>query len=150
VVARDEIMDCLTANSISTFGGNPVATVGAHAVLDYVREHDLQGNAHRLGERLLSGLRDISSRHPVVGDVRGKGLMIGVELVEPGGMTPSPAVATRVLEETRERGLLVGKGGLHNNVIRLAPPMTLTGEELDEALTILGEAIAAASSGEDH
>ena len=152
VVARGEIMDCLTANSISTFGGNPVATVGAHAVLDYVREHDLQGNAHALGERLLSGLRDISSRHPVVGDVRGKGLMIGVELVEPGGMTPSPAAATRVLEETRARGLLVGKGGLHNNVIRLAPPMTLTGEELEEALTILGEAIAEAATarGDDH
>jgi 4-aminobutyrate aminotransferase len=142
VVARGEIMDCLTANSISTFGGNPVATVGAHAVLDYVRDHDLQGNAHRLGTRLLSGLRDISSRQPVVGDVRGKGLMVGLELVEPGGTTPSPAAATRVLEETRARGLLVGKGGLHNNVIRLAPPMTLTGEELEEALRILDEAIA--------
>jgi 4-aminobutyrate aminotransferase len=74
--------------------------------------------------------------------------MVGVEFVEPGGMTPAPAVAARVLEETRERGLLVGKGGLHNNVIRLAPPMTLTGEELDEALGILGDAIAAA--GGDH
>jgi 4-aminobutyrate aminotransferase len=150
VVARGEIMDCFTANSISTFGGNPVATVGARAVLDYVREHDLQGNAHTLGTRLLSGLRDISSRHPVVGDVRGKGLMVGIELVEPGGMTPSPAAAARVLEETRARGLLVGKGGLHNNVIRLAPPMTLTGEELEEALTILGEAIATVSSGEGN
>jgi 4-aminobutyrate aminotransferase len=149
VVARGEIMDCLTANSISTFGGNPVATVGAHAVLDYLRDHDLQAKAHELGTRLLSVLRDISSRHPVVGDVRGKGLMVGIELVEPGGMTPSPAAATRVLEETRARGLLVGKGGLHNNVIRLAPPMTLTSEELDEALKILGEAIAAASR-EDH
>jgi len=151
VVARGEIMDCLTANSISTFGGNPVATVGAHAVLDYVRDHDLQGNAHRLGTRLLSGLRDISARHPVVGDVRGKGLMVGVELVEPDGTTPSPAVAARVLEETRARGLLVGKGGLHNNVIRLAPPMTLTSEELDEALRILGEAVAvAAAQGEEN
>jgi 4-aminobutyrate aminotransferase len=150
VVARGEIMDCFTANSISTFGGNPVATVGARAVLDYVREHDLQANAHALGTRLLSGLRDISARHPVVGDVRGKGLMVAVELVEPGGTTPSPAAAARVMEETRARGLLVGKGGLHNNVIRLAPPMTVTGEELDEALTILGEAIAAVSTGEDH
>jgi 4-aminobutyrate aminotransferase len=150
VVARGEIMDCLTANSISTFGGNPVATVGAHAVLDYLRDHDLQANAHRLGTRLLSVLGDISTRHPVVGDVRGKGLMVGIELVEPGGMTPSPAAATRVLEETRARGLLVGKGGLHNNVIRLAPPMTLTAEELEEALEILGASIAAASAGEDH
>ncbi|MDQ3786523.1 MAG: aminotransferase class III-fold pyridoxal phosphate-dependent enzyme, partial [Actinomycetota bacterium] len=148
VVARAEIMDCLSANSISTFGGNPVATVGARAVLDYLREHDLQANAAALGDRLLSGLRDISVAHPIVGDVRGKGLMVGVEFVEPGGTTPAPAAAARVLEETRARGLLVGKGGLHNNVIRLAPPMTLTGEELDEALGILGDAIAEA--GKDY
>ncbi|MPZ85876.1 MAG: aminotransferase class III-fold pyridoxal phosphate-dependent enzyme [Actinophytocola sp.] len=145
VVARGEIMDSLGANSISTFGGNPVSTVGARAVLDYLLDHDLQANAATLGARLLDGLRAVAERHPVVGDVRGKGLMVGVELVEPGGMTPSPAAAVTVLEETRERGLLVGKGGLHNNVIRLAPPMTLTADELDEALGILGEAIAVAN-----
>jgi 4-aminobutyrate aminotransferase len=144
VVARGEIMDSLGANSISTFGGNPVATVGAKAVLDYVADHDLQANAAKLGSRLKAGLRAIADGHPIVGDLRGKGLMIGIELVEPGGNTPSVALATRVLEETRERGLLVGKGGLHNNVIRLAPPMTLTDDEVVEALAILEAAIAAA------
>ena len=144
VVARGEIMDCLGANSISTFGGNPVSTVGARAVLDYLVDHDLQANAAALGAKLIAGLREVAGKHPVVGDVRGKGLMVGIEFVEPGGMTPSPAAAVKVLEETRRLGLLVGKGGLHNNVIRLAPPMTLTAEELDEALGILGEAIAAA------
>jgi 4-aminobutyrate aminotransferase len=144
VVARGEIMDCLGANSISTFGGNPVATVGARAVLDYIADHDLQANAATLGTKLLDGLRAVAAKHPVVGDVRGKGLMVGIEFVEPGTMTPSPPVAAKVLEETRGRGLLVGQGGLHNNVIRLAPPMTLTGEELDEALEILAGAIAAA------
>jgi 4-aminobutyrate aminotransferase len=144
VVARGDVMDCLGANSISTFGGNPVATVGAGAVLDYVLDHDLLANAATLGSTLLGGLRKIGERHPVVGDVRGKGLMVGVELVEPGTTTPSPAAATTVLEETRRGGLLVGKGGLHNNVIRLAPPMTLTAEELDEALEILAAAIAVA------
>jgi 4-aminobutyrate aminotransferase len=144
VVARGEIMDCLGANSISTFGGNPVATVGARAVLDYIADHDLQANAATLGDRLLDGLRAVAAEHPIVGDVRGKGLMVGIEFVEPGTMTPAPPVAAKVLEETRGRGLLVGKGGLHNNVIRLAPPMTLTTEELDEALKILAEAIAAA------
>ncbi|HEV7651414.1 MAG TPA: aspartate aminotransferase family protein [Actinophytocola sp.] len=144
VVARGEIMDSLGANSISTFGGNPVSTVGARAVLDYLVEHDLQANAAALGAKLLDGLRAVAAKHPVVGDVRGKGLMVGVELVEPGTMTPSPPAAVTVLEETRARGLLVGKGGLHNNVIRLAPPMTLTGDELDEALDILAAAIAAA------
>jgi 4-aminobutyrate aminotransferase len=146
VVARGELMDCLRANSISTFGGNPVATVGASAVLDYVLDHDLQANVASMGARLISGLRDIAGRNPVVGDVRGKGLMIGVELVEPDGRTASVAAATQILEETRERGLLVGKGGLHNNVIRLAPPMTVTRDEVDEGLDALAGSIAAAQT----
>lgn len=144
VVARGDVMDCLRANSISTFGGNPVATVGANAVLDYVLDHDLQANAAKVGGRLIQGLREIGARHRVVGDVRGKGLMVGIELVEPGGNKPGVAIATRVLEETRERGLLVGKGGLYNNVIRLAPPMTVTDEETDEALGILAGSIETA------
>jgi 4-aminobutyrate aminotransferase len=144
VVARGDLMDCLDANSISTFGGNPVSTAGAKATLDYLLDNDLQGNAAKLGDRLLSGLRDIAGRYSVVGDVRGKGLMIGAEFVEPGGKEPSPPAAAMVMEETKARGLLVGKGGLHNNVIRLAPPMTLTDTETDEALEILGESIARA------
>jgi 4-aminobutyrate aminotransferase len=144
VIARGAVMDCLDANSISTFGGNPVSTAGAKATLDYLLDNDLQGNAAKLGNRLLSGLRDIAGRYGVVGDVRGKGLMIGVEFVEPGGKEPSPTAAGVVMEETKARGLLIGKGGLHNNVIRLAPPMTLTGAEADEALEILSESIARA------
>lgn len=144
VVARGDIMDCLGANSISTFGGNPVATAGAQATLDYVLDHDLQGNAAKQGATLMAGLREIQGRHDLVGDVRGKGLMIGVELVRPGDEEPDPAAAGRVLEETKARGLLIGKGGLHGNVLRLAPPMTLTDEETTEALGILGESIAAA------
>ncbi|MCP2166759.1 aspartate aminotransferase family protein [Goodfellowiella coeruleoviolacea] len=143
VVARAEVMDAITANSISTFGGNPVATTAARATLDYLLDHDLQANADRLGRRLLDGLRALVDRHPVVGEVRGKGLMIGIELVEPGTTTPSQAAAASLLEHTRTRGLLVGKGGMRNNVIRLAPPMTLTQEEADEGLAILTEAIAA-------
>ena len=142
VVARGDLMDSLTANSISTFGGNPVSTAGAKATLDYLLSHDLQGNAAKQGARLLAGLRDIAERYDVVGDVRGKGLMIGVELVEPDG-SPSGEAARLALEETRARGLLVGKGGLHNNVIRLAPPMTLTDDETGEALEILRESVAA-------
>ena len=105
-------------------------------------EHDLQANAAKLGSRLLDGLRSVAAAHPVVGDVRGKGLMIALELVGPDG-APHPAAAAALLEESRERGLLVGKGGLYGNVIRLAPPMTLTRAEADEALEILTQSIEA-------
>ena len=142
VVARGDLMDCLGANSISTFGGNPVSTAAASAVIDYLLSHDLQANARRQGERLMSGLRDLADKYDVIGDVRGKGLMIGVELVEHGTDRPSPSAAAAALEEARKGGLLVGKGGLYGNVIRLAPPMTLSDEETTEGLQVLTDALA--------
>ncbi|MEV0054657.1 aspartate aminotransferase family protein [Saccharopolyspora shandongensis] len=144
VVADAELMDCLTANSISTFGGNPISTAGAGAALSYLLDHDLQGNAAKLGTRLLDGLRAHAQRCALIGDVRGKGLMIGVELVEPGTRTPAAASATRVMELAKRHGLLVGKGGLHGNVLRLAPPMTLTEEEAAQALQILTDTMTLA------
>ncbi|MFE5502360.1 aspartate aminotransferase family protein [Amycolatopsis japonica] len=143
LVARGDLVDCLTANSISTFGGNPVAMAGAAAVLDHIADHDLQANALARGNELLDGLR--AAGNPLIGDVRGKGLMIGVELVEPGGMTPNPGAAARMMEETKARGLLIGKGGLHGNVLRIAPPMTLTAEEAAEGLGFIVDALAAIS-----
>jgi len=137
VVARGDLMDCLSANSISTFGGNPVSTVAAGAVLDVVLSRDLQGNAAKLGATLLTGLRDVAEHCPLIGEVRGKGLMIGIELVGPDGYAPDAPAAARVLEETRARGMLVGKGGLYGNVLRLAPPLNLSQEEADEGLEIL-------------
>ena len=138
VIAPASIMDNLPANSISTFGGSPITAAGALANLRHLREHDLQANAAKVGPILLDGLKGAAS--PVVGDVRGKGLMIGVELVEPGSGTPgrpAPAIATAVLQGCKERGLLVGKGGLHGNVLRIAPPLSLTTEEAHEGLAIL-------------
>jgi 4-aminobutyrate aminotransferase len=143
VVARGELMDNLPANSISTFGGNPLATAGAKATLDYVIEHDLQANALKVGSRLLTGLRDLGAEHEAVGDVRGKGLMAALELVVPGGDTPDPKAAAKLMEETRARGLLVGKGGRFGNVLRMAPPLTLTEAEADEGLGILRESLGA-------
>ncbi|OXM51588.1 aspartate aminotransferase family protein [Amycolatopsis thailandensis] len=143
LVARGDLVDCLTANSISTFGGNPVAMAGAAAVLDHIADHDLQANALARGNELLSGLR--ASGHPLIGDVRGKGLMIGVELVRPGGLEPDPGAAARMMEETKARGLLIGKGGLHGNVLRIAPPMTLTADEAAEGLGIITDSLAAIS-----
>jgi 4-aminobutyrate aminotransferase len=134
VVARADLMDCLQANSISTFGGNPIATAAANATLDYLLEHDLQKQAAVTGRLLLDGLRDAVTGLPGVADVRGKGLMIGVELVRPGTDEPDAAAASAVLEATRERGLLIGKGGLYGNCLRVAPPLTLAESEARQGL----------------
>jgi 4-aminobutyrate aminotransferase len=142
VVARAELMDAVAANSISTFGGNPLVATGALAVLDYLAAHDLQANARAVGARLAAGLGRLASGRPAVGDVRGKGLMWALELVEPGSRTPAPALAARAQEEARRGGLLVGKGGLYGNVLRIAPPLILTGAEADEGLEILAHALA--------
>ncbi len=142
VIARAEIMDCLTANSISTFGGNPLATTGALANLDYLLDHDLQTNALKVGRHLRSRIDHLADRYEIVAEVRGKGLMIGVELVRAGGTEPNPEAATRIMEEARARGVLIGKGGLHGNVLRVAPPLTLTEEEADEGFEALNAAVA--------
>jgi 4-aminobutyrate aminotransferase len=145
VVARRELIDSLGANSISTFGGNPLSTAAARATLDYVLDHDLQANAHKVGTRLLDGLRGLAEARPVVGDVRGKGLMAALELVVPGTTEPNLPAAARMMEETKRGGLLVGRGGPRGNVIRFSPPLTLTEEEADEGLSILAGALAAAA-----
>ncbi len=137
VVARSDLMDGVTANSISTFGGNPLSCAGALANLRYALEHDLQGNAHKVGGYLLGELRERSEAWPAVGEVRGKGLMVGVELVRPGTREPDPAAAGRALETAKDRGVLIGKGGLHGNVLRIAPPLTLTSAEADEGVAAL-------------
>jgi 4-aminobutyrate aminotransferase len=141
VVARAEIMDSITTNSISTFGGTPLASAAALANLRYLLEHDLQGNAAKVGGMLLRELGQRAETWPVVGEVRGKGLMIGIELVRPGTREPDPAAAARMLELTKTRGVLIGKGGLHGNVLRIAPPLTLTDTEAEEALAVLCAAL---------
>ncbi|MEA2683242.1 MAG: 4-aminobutyrate aminotransferase [Chloroflexota bacterium] len=139
VVATAELMDGVAANSISTFGGNPLATAGALANLRYILDNDLQGNAREVGGQLLQKLSTLDA--PVVGEVRGKGMMIGVELVEPGGKQPSVAAAGQVMEACRRDGLLIGKGGLYGNVLRITPPLTLTPAQADDGFAILAGAI---------
>jgi 4-aminobutyrate aminotransferase len=146
VIAPAAIMDCLEANSISTFGGNPLSTTGALANLDYLLANDLQTNALKVGSHFLERLRDIGERHPSVGEVRGRGLFAAVELVAHPTMDPDAPAAGRVLEGCRERGLLVGKGGLYGNCLRIAPPMTVSIEEVDEAARIIEEAVTASEN----
>ncbi|MEA2058839.1 MAG: aspartate aminotransferase family protein [Actinomycetota bacterium] len=141
VIARAEIMDSIGANSISTFGGNPLSTAGALANLDYLIEHDLQTNALKVGQFLRNGIDQVAEENEIIGEVRGKGLMIGVELVVPGGKEPNAAAAGQIMEEAKKDGLLIGKGGLWGNVLRIAPPLTLTQEEAEEGLEIIGRAV---------
>src|SRR6266849_473726 len=143
VVARGDLMDGLTGSGISTFGGNPIATAAAGASLDYVLSHDLLRNSATLGKLIIGGLREAAGPLAVAGDVRGKGLMFAVDLVHPVTGEPSPALAARMLEETRARGLLIGKGGLYGHALRMAPPLTLTEAEAKEGLSILTDALTA-------
>jgi 4-aminobutyrate aminotransferase len=141
VVGRPDLLNAVPATSFSTFGGNPISTAAGNAVLDYVLDHNLQANALRVGTILLDGLREAATKAPIVAEVRGRGLMIGIEFVRPGTTEPDPALTMRVFDECRKGGLLVGKGGLYNNVLRMGPPLTLTEEEAREGLAILIHAI---------
>ncbi|MEN8237927.1 MAG: aspartate aminotransferase family protein [Actinomycetota bacterium] len=143
VVAPAEIMNCIGANSISTFGGTPLVTAGALANLKYLLEHDLQGNALKQGSRLYENLLPTCNETPWILELRGKGLMLGIETVEPDSDEPSASRASQLLEECKDRGLLIGKGGLYGNVLRIAPPLTVTEQEIDTASLIIAEAAAA-------
>lgn len=145
VVGRAEIMNGLDGNSISTFGGSPVTMAAGLANLTYLLEHDLQGNARRVGGLLIERLRAVCAQVPVVREVRGRGLMIGIELVRPGTDEANPQAAAAVLEAAREGGLLVGKGGGHDtSVLRVAPPLSLTVAEAEEGAAILARALRSA------
>lgn len=143
VIARAEIMDAVQANSISTFGGNPLSSVAALATLHYVLDRDLQANAKRVGDRMLGRLRALEGRYPCIGEVRGKGLMIGIEIVEPDAK-PAPATTTAIHEAAKRRGLLLGKGGLFGNCFRIAPPLCVTVEEADKACDLFEASVAEA------
>lgn len=140
VAGRAEVVDAISAHSISTFGGNPLATAGALANLEYLLSHDCQTNALERGRQLRARLEGVAAHRPAVGKVRGKGLMLGVELVRPDG-APDPDAAVTVMEATRRQGLLIGKGGLYGNVLRIAPPLTVTAEEIDQGADILAAAL---------
>lgn len=142
VVGRPEIMDHLTSHSISTFGGNPLAAAGALANLDVIVDHDLRSNARAMGTLLGAGLRSSCASLPWVAEVRGRGLMWAIETVAPGGLAPAVDRAAALHEACRAQGLLVGRGGLYANVVRIAPMLTSTAEEIQDGLDRLSLALA--------
>ncbi len=143
VVARAEIMDCLDAVSFSTFGGNPLSMAAGLATLRHVLDNDLQSNALAMGDRLRTGLDQLAAGTPWIAEARGKGLMQALEMVHPGSLEPDPVRTTALLETCRANGLLIGKGGLYGNVVRIAPMLNVTASEIDEGLTAVRAAVAA-------
>lgn len=146
-VCTPVVADAFKSATISTFGGNPVSCSAANAVVDTILEEKLADNAEARGRELKDGLFRLQKKHPqTIGDVRGLGLMLAIELVvdeTSRNRTPNPAAALKLFEETKKRGLLIGKGGLYGNAIRIAPPLNITADEVREALQILGESFAA-------
>ncbi len=145
VITTTEIANSLKKNSISTFGGNPVSCAAAVATLNVIEKDNLTENAARTGAHLRQGLEELQRVFPkTIGDVRGMGLMQALELVADetsGDRTPNPQAADLLMEETKKRGLLLGRGGLFANTMRIAPPLNITVEEVDEALQILHDAL---------
>ena len=144
VTTRMDIAKALTQRiHFSTYGGNPVSTAAGLAVLDVIDADGLQENARVVGGRLRSGLERLSRSHPLVGDVRGLGLMLGVELVrDRGTKEPAKSETLDVLEAAREAGVLIGKGGLDGNVLRIKPPMCITKPDVDFALDVFDRTLS--------
>jgi alanine-glyoxylate transaminase/(R)-3-amino-2-methylpropionate-pyruvate transaminase len=139
VTTRAEIAQALTNRiHFNTFGGNPVCMAAGSAVLDVIDEDGLQENSRVVGSRLKNGLKKLMAEHALVGDVRGMGLMLGMELVrDRTTKEPAKAETLEVLESSREMGVLFGKGGIDGNVLRIKPPMCVTAEDADFAVEVL-------------
>jgi alanine-glyoxylate transaminase/(R)-3-amino-2-methylpropionate-pyruvate transaminase len=127
----------------NTFGGNPVVSAVGKAVLEVIDEEGLQANAHALGAHILAGLAKLKEKHTIIGDVRGKGLLLGIELVKDRATKePATAECAQVVETAKDMGLLLGKGGLRGQTIRFAPPMCITKADADFLLEVLDAAFA--------
>lgn len=140
-VARKEVADAMKGATISTFGGNPIATTAGAAVLEYIEENNIRVNTAEVGAYLREKLLELQSKHALIGEVRGMGLLMALELVQ-NRQTKAPAAAetNQVLEAAREARILVGKGGLYGNCLRISPPMNISKSDVDNFAKALDEA----------
>lgn len=145
-IARAEVADSVRGTTISTFGGNPVATTAAKAVIDFIKEKRLLDNCAEVGGYLRGRLLELQDKYPVIGEVRGMGLLQAIELVE-DRTTKQPATqfTVRLMEAARNNRILIGRGGLYGNVIRMSPPMNISRSDVDAFIEALDRSLAAAS-----
>ncbi len=144
VVTTPQIASVLSKRiHFNTFGGNPIVCAIGKAVLEVIEREKLRENSLKLGNHVLAGLEKLKAKHSIIGDVRGKGLMLGIELVKDRATKePAKAECAQILESCREMGLLVGKGSLNGNTIRFAPPMCITQGDADFMLEVFDAAFA--------
>ncbi len=140
-ITTAELAECMTGLTISTFGGSPVSCAAALATIEVVERDDLVRNAEEVGDYFFDKLYDLQEKYPIMGDVRGKGLMIGIEMVKEN-REPNPEAVLKIFELSKKRRLLVGKGGLYGNVLRVTPPLNIGKGDVDEAVKILDEVLA--------
>ena len=145
-MTRPEIAEDYTGtDSFATFGGNPLSCAVALSVIEIIQDNNYLSKASQMGSQLKTQLDEMKAKHKIVGDVRGQGMMIGVELVrDQDSKEPATQEMLKVMEICREEGLLIGKGGFDGNVVRIQPPLELTGEQIDEACIILDKALSKA------
>ena len=140
-IARTEIADSFTGLSISTFGGNPVSMAAALATIEVIEEENLAVNSHLVGQYLREGLEDLQKKYPSIGDVRGMGLMQACEFVKENKV-PDAALVVKLFEEMKKEGVLIGKGGLYGNVVRISPPLNVTKSEVDDFIQAMDKSLS--------
>ena len=139
-IATTEIADSFTGLTISTFGGNPVSMAAGLATIEVIEEENLAQNAFEVGQYLKDGLVELQIKYPSIGDVRGMGLMLACEFVKENKV-PDAEIVSRLFEELKVIGVLIGKGGLYGNVIRISPPLTVTKNQVDDFLIALDKSL---------
>ncbi|CAH8355569.1 unnamed protein product [Eruca vesicaria subsp. sativa] len=144
VVTTPEIASILSRRSyFNTFGGNPMCTAAGHAVLRVIHEEKLQENAFLVGSHLKRRLTQLKDKHELIGDVRGRGLMLGVEFVTDRDLkTPAKAETLHLMDQMKEMGVLVGKGGFYGNVFRITPPLCFTMLDADFLVDVMDHAMS--------